>query len=173
VDLSSHHHFYKLSHSKVAGRVLPLLPSPASLFIYSSVRDCPTHTFQHSGHPALFAMCLLLLLFIQFFFSLFSLGGGRSVQGTMLIWPRVVCGRTACHLADLVVCFSQAGRSWRLVVWESSWFLRLLWSGNAMHGLGVWRSWGFASSWWFFLPGVSPASLQDFTLGSMLSASSL
>jgi hypothetical protein len=31
----------------------------------------------------------------------------------------------------------------------------------------------FSSSWWFLLQGVSPASLQDFTLGSMLSASSL
>jgi hypothetical protein len=41
-----------------------------------------------------------------------------------------------------------------------------------MRGLGVWRS-SFASSWWFFLQGASPASLQDFTLGSMLSASSL
>jgi hypothetical protein len=27
----------------------------------------------------------------------------------MLIWPRVVCGSTMCHLAHLVVCFSQAG----------------------------------------------------------------
>jgi hypothetical protein len=44
----------------------------------------------------------LLLLIIQFFF-LFSLGGGRSVQGAMLIWPRVFCGSTACHLAHLVV----------------------------------------------------------------------
>jgi hypothetical protein len=31
----------------------------------------------------------------------------------------------------------------------------------------------FASSWWFFLSGVSPASFQEFTLGSTLSASSL
>jgi hypothetical protein len=36
--------------------------------------------------------------------SLFSLGGGQSVQGAMLIWPRVVCGSTACCLAHLVVC---------------------------------------------------------------------
>jgi hypothetical protein len=53
---------------------------------------------------------LLLLLIIQFIF-LFSLGGGWSVQGAMLIWLKVVCGSTACHLAHLVVCFSQA-------VWE-------------------------------------------------------
>jgi hypothetical protein len=52
-----------------------------------------------------FAACLLFSLF----FSLFSLSGGQSVQRAMLIWPRVVCGSTTCHLAHLVVCFSQAG----------------------------------------------------------------
>jgi hypothetical protein len=41
------------------------------------------------------------LLITQFLF--FSLGGGRSVQGAMLIWPRVVCGSTMYHLAHLVV----------------------------------------------------------------------
>jgi hypothetical protein len=106
-------------------------------------------------------------LFIQFgFFSLFSLGGGQSVQG-------VVCGSTTCHLVHPVVCFSCASKSWRLAAWEPPWFLCLLWSRDAMHGLGVWRCWTFASSWWFFLQGISPASLQDFTLGSTLSASSL
>jgi hypothetical protein len=30
--------------------------------------------------------------------------GGQSVQCAMLIWPRVVCGSTACCLAHLVVC---------------------------------------------------------------------
>jgi hypothetical protein len=75
--------------------------------------------------PCLFAMCLLLLLFvIQFgFFSLFSLGGGQSVQGAVLIWPRIVCGSTMCCLAHLVTCFSQASRSWCLVAREPSWFL--------------------------------------------------
>jgi hypothetical protein len=34
---------------------------------------------------------------------------------------------------------------------ELSWFLHLTWSGDAMHGLEVWRSQRFASSWWFFL----------------------
>jgi hypothetical protein len=61
----------------------------------------------------------LLLLFIQFFFFLFfPLCWGQSVQGAMLIWPRVVCGSTECCLAHLVVCFSQARRSWRLVMRE-------------------------------------------------------
>jgi hypothetical protein len=37
----------------------------------------------------------------------------------------------------------------------------------------VWRGQSFASSQWFCLQGVSPASLQDFTTGGTLSASSL
>jgi hypothetical protein len=40
--------------------------------------------------------------------------------------------------------------------------------------LGVQRCWNFGSSLWFFLPGVSPASQQDFYFKElMLSASSL
>jgi hypothetical protein len=58
-------------------------------------------------HPLCYVSFLLLLLIIQFF--LFSLGGGRSVQGAMLIWPRVVCGSTMCHLAHLVVCIFLSG----------------------------------------------------------------
>jgi hypothetical protein len=37
----------------------------------------------------------------------------------------------------------------------------------------VWRGQSFASFRWPCLQGVSPASLQDFTLGGTLSASSL
>jgi hypothetical protein len=84
----------------VAGHV------PGEALAFSSqlvVRDFP------SPSSALRVPCLvcymsflLLLLIIQLFF-LFSLGGGRSVQGTMLIWPRVVFGSTAYRLAHLVV----------------------------------------------------------------------
>jgi hypothetical protein len=72
--------------------VLQLLPSPAGLLWgispppASALRaPCPLYT------------CL-------FFFFLFSLGGGQSVHGAMLICPRVVCGSTAYRLAHLVVC---------------------------------------------------------------------
>jgi hypothetical protein len=123
--------------------------------------------------PFCYLSFFVVVYYSVWFFSLFSLGVGQSVQGAMLIWPRVVCGSTASHLAHLVVCFSGAGRNWRLVAWELSWFLHLTWSGDAMHGLGVWRSQSFASSGWFFLQSVSPESLQDFTLGSTLSTSSL
>jgi hypothetical protein len=53
---------------------------------------------------------------------------------------------------------------------EASWFLYLKWQGDDMHRLRMWRCQSFTSSWWFFLPGVSPASLLEFTLGRMISA---
>jgi hypothetical protein len=43
-------------------------------------------------HPLSHVSLLLLLLISQFLF--FSPDGGRSVQGAMLLWPRVVCGST-------------------------------------------------------------------------------
>jgi hypothetical protein len=74
------------------------------------VRDSPLP--QHSGHPSLFATCLfccywLLFIFIFFFLGVWvalSRGLCWSVQGAMLIWPRIVCGSTAYCLAHLVVC---------------------------------------------------------------------
>jgi hypothetical protein len=64
-------------------------------------------------HPLCHMSLLFLLLITQFLF--FSLGGGQSVQGAMLIWPRVVCGNTAYHLAHLVCIFpSRLGMgNWR------------------------------------------------------------
>jgi hypothetical protein len=97
--------------SKVAGLMPLLLLSPTGLFIYSSVESAPPpFSRAHSPLPSL--LCVFFFsapcLLISLVFSLFSLGGGQSVQGTMLIWPKVVCGSTACHLAQLVVCFSQS-----------------------------------------------------------------
>jgi hypothetical protein len=89
----------------VAGRVLLLLPSLAGLFIYSPVRDCPSPSlFEAQGaQPSLLHVFFVVTAYYSVFF-LFSLGWGQSVQGAILIWPRVVCGRTACHLAHLVLC---------------------------------------------------------------------
>jgi hypothetical protein len=94
-----------------------------------------------SGHPTLFAVCLFCCYCLFSFFFLFSLSGGQSVQGAMLIWPRVFCGSTTCCLAHLVVHIfpsSLGTGAWQHQ--EPSWFLHLTWSGVAMHGLGVWRS---------------------------------
>jgi hypothetical protein len=54
---------------------------------------------------------LLCVFFVVVYYlvSLFSRGGGRSVQGTTLIWPRIVCESTMCHLAHLVVCVFPSG----------------------------------------------------------------
>jgi hypothetical protein len=98
-------------HSKVAWQVPPLLPSLASFFIYSS----------HEGVPLLHSLELRApcpLCYMSFFFQLLvcysvcffllSLGRSQSVQGAMLICPRVVCGSIVCCLfAHLWVC--QAG----------------------------------------------------------------
>jgi hypothetical protein len=86
-----------------AGYVLPLLPSPAWLVYLQFCKGFPSPTLQHSVCPTLFATCLYCCYCLLLSF-LFSLGGGWSVQGAMLIWPRVVCGSTVYHLAHLVVC---------------------------------------------------------------------
>jgi hypothetical protein len=93
----------------VAGCVPPLPPSPArpGLFIYSSGRDFPPPSLVlRVPYPLCNVSLLFLLPITQFLF--FSLGGGRSVQGAMLIWPRVVCGSTVYHLGHFVVCVPQA-----------------------------------------------------------------
>jgi hypothetical protein len=80
--------------SKVAGWVPQLLPSLSTLFIYSSPEGLPLPHSPELGRSTLFAMCLFffqLLVYYSVWF-LFPLGGGRSVQGAMLIWPRVVLG---------------------------------------------------------------------------------
>jgi hypothetical protein len=148
----------------VAGRLPPLLPSPAGLFVYHSMRGCPFPLFTLRAPCPLCYMsfsccCCLFSLFFSFF-----LGWGSFCPGGYADLAQVVCGSSMSHLAHMVVCVSRAGRKWRLVAREPSWFLHLPWSGDAMGGLGVWRSRSFTSSWWFFLQGVSPASLHDFTL---------
>jgi hypothetical protein len=102
VKFPSHRHFYKLSCSWLLGGATPPAFS-GGLFIYSSVSGCPSHpSVLRAPHPLCYMSFLLLLLIFQFF--LFSLCGGQSVWGAMLIWPRVVCGSSMCHLAHLVVC---------------------------------------------------------------------
>jgi hypothetical protein len=114
-------------------------PAFSGRLVYLQIHEgLPSPSFRCAGHPALFTtcpFCCYCLLFSLAFF-LFSLGGGQSVQGAMLVWPRVVCGSTMCHFAHLVACFSQASRSCHLAAWEPSWFLHLPWSGDAMHRLG-------------------------------------
>jgi hypothetical protein len=91
----------------VAGWVLPLLPSLASLFIYSSVRDFPSLSFGGQGAlPS--SLCVFFVVVVYYSAFFFSLGGGLFVQGAMLR-PRVVCGNTMCCLAHLVVYVFPSG----------------------------------------------------------------
>jgi hypothetical protein len=156
-------------HSKLAGWGVPLLPSSAGLFVYSSVGECPSPTLQSSGHPALFATCLFsffrCLFIIQFVFFFSSLGGGQSVYGAC--WLSQGCLSEYCML---LICSpgglhlpSRLGAGiWQHRSLPSFWFLCLTWGGEAMRGLGVWRCQSFASPWWFFLPGISPAISPRF-----------
>jgi hypothetical protein len=96
-------HFYKFSHSWLLGGCHhSCLLQPACLFTVPWGIAPPP--LQHSGHPILFALFCCCLLFSFSFFP----GWGQCVQDAILIWPRVVCGSTACHLAQLVVVSSQA-----------------------------------------------------------------
>jgi hypothetical protein len=76
--------------------------SAAPAFSSQFVRDLPSPPLWCSGCATLFAACLFCCYCLLFNFSFFP-GWGRSVQGAMLIWPRIVCGSTAYHLAHLVV----------------------------------------------------------------------
>jgi hypothetical protein len=99
VEFSSHCHFYKLSHSWLLGvhhRSCLLQPACDGF-------PLPTPSALRVPHLLCYMSFLLLLLIIQFFFSFFPGWGGQSVLGTVLIWPRVVCGSTACCLAHLLV----------------------------------------------------------------------
>jgi hypothetical protein len=68
------------------------------------VRDFPSPLFGTQGAPPSLLYVFFVVIAYYSVFFLFSMGGGRSVQGAMLIWPRVSCGSTTCHLAHLVVC---------------------------------------------------------------------
>jgi hypothetical protein len=127
----------------------------------------PPHSRAQGTPPSLLCVFFFMCLFIIHYFFL---GGGQCVHGAMLICPRKYHVLLTCSPGGIPS--RKQDRIWCLVAWKTSCFLCLMWQGDAMHGLVVWRCPSFAP-WWFFLPGVSPASLQEFTLGSMLSASSL
>jgi hypothetical protein len=106
VEFSSYCRFYKLSCSWLLGVCCHSCLLQPCLFIYSSVRD-PPPILGTQGTPPSFPRVFIVLI-AYYSISLFSPGGGQSVQGAMLIWPRVVCGSNACRLAHLVVLSSQA-----------------------------------------------------------------
>jgi hypothetical protein len=132
--------------------------------------------FPHS--PELQAPCPFRYMSFSvpcFLFSFFPGVGVRLSRGLCWFIPEVSVG-TLCAIY-LLTCWSaspQQVRSQHLKAREPSWFPHILWHWEDMYGLGAWGCWSFASSWWFFLPGVSLASQQDFCFMELtLSASSL
>jgi hypothetical protein len=70
----------------------PLWPGPACLFSVPGRIPFPQSLALSATHPLSHVFIVLLAYYSV---SLFSLGGGWSVQGAMLIWPRLFCGSTA------------------------------------------------------------------------------
>jgi hypothetical protein len=95
-----------------------------------------------------FCCCCLLFSFFFFFFpesGSVCLGGYADLaQGCLWEYRMPLSSPGGLRLPKW-------SRSWRLAAREPSWFLCLMWSGDAMRGLGVWRNQSFASSHWFFL----------------------
>jgi hypothetical protein len=150
----------------------PLLPGPACLFTVPGRIPFPPSSALRAPCLTLFATCPYCSYCLLLSFSFFP-GCGRSIQGALLIWPRVVCGSTAYDLAH-VSASSQAvwvqvtgGSPGALLVSP----LNMKWRSSAQSA-GVERS-KFCLFSVALLQGVSPVSLPDFTIGGMLSVSSL
>jgi hypothetical protein len=105
---------------------------------------------------------VLPALYRSLFITIFSQGGGQSVQGALLVYPNGGCGNTSCCLfAYLLVCFSQVG-----LELPSGGAGALLFSQCNVVGRSFVLArgvvcWSFVCSCWIFLPRVAPASQQN------------
>jgi hypothetical protein len=112
------------------------------------VRDFPLPPLfgaQVAPHSLLYASSLTA--YYSVFFSFFPgwgsvCAGGYADLAQGFLWEYCMPLSSPCCL-----CLPKPYGCWR----EPFWFLHLMWSGDAMHRLGVWRSQSFASSRWFFL----------------------
>jgi hypothetical protein len=179
VEFSSLRHCHKLSRSWLLGARPPLTgdsPARPGLFIYISGRDSPPPSLVLRVLHPLCYVSLLFLLFINSFYF-FTLWG--------MVWPDSYVDLAHSCLWEYHVPLSSpcglhipkpSGNSHQ--AWETGSGLGALlvspfnvkWRFSAQAGSVECSK--FASSWWPCLQGVSPACLQDFTLGGTLSASS-
>jgi hypothetical protein len=159
----------------VAGCVPPLPPEllrPTGLVYLQSQEGFPSPNFQHSVRPTFFPTCLYCFYCLLVTFS--SLPGWKSVCPGGYAALAQGCLWEYCSTVKLTLSTSpKPSGCGRLAAWGPSLFLCLMWSGDSLHQLEVWRGQSFVSSQWFCLQSVSPASLQDFTIGGSLSVSSL
>jgi hypothetical protein len=127
VEFSSLRHSHKLSRSWLLG-VLPRshrsLSSQAWLVYLQFQEGFPSPPLRRSVHPTSL-QCVFIVLIAYYSVSLFSPGGGWSVQGAMLLWPRVICGSTAVLLSSPCPHLHKPSGCGHLAAWGPSWFLCL------------------------------------------------
>jgi hypothetical protein len=145
--------------------------SQAKLIYLQFWEGSPSPVLRSSGCPTLFATCLYCSYCLLLCFSFFPVWksvcpGGYAVLAQGCLWKYHVPLSSPCLPKP-------SGCGWLVVAQGPSGFLHLMWSGDSLRRLEVWSGQSFASSRWFCLQGVSPVSLQDFTIGGTLSASSL
>jgi hypothetical protein len=149
------------------------LSGPPGLFIYSSRKDSLPPFFGAQCAPPSFP-CVFIDLIACYsmkfpFFSRWRLicPGGYANLAQGCLWEyRGTAKLTLSTSSQAIWAWATGGPGALLVSLFNV-------TGNAVHWLEVWRGQSFASSLWFSLQGMSPASLQDFTLGGTLSAPSL
>jgi hypothetical protein len=142
----------------IAGHVPPLLPSPAGLLWGIS----PLPLFSTQGAlPSLLHVFLVVIAYYSVFFSFFPrwelvCPGGYADLAQGCLWEYHILLTPPCgpHLPK------PSGHCRLAVAREPSWFLCLMWSGDTMRRLEVWRGQSFASSRWFFpvscISSISP-----------------
>jgi hypothetical protein len=112
----------------VAGRSPPLPPEPLLptrlVYLVPGRIPFPQSSALSAPHPLSHVSLLFLLLISQFLF--FPRGGGQSVQGDMLLWPRVVCGSTMEQRSSPCPCLPKPSGHRRLAAWGLSLFLHLM-----------------------------------------------
>jgi hypothetical protein len=122
VEFSSLCRSHKLSHSWLLGACpAPAGASPAHpvcLFTVPGKILFSQSLALRAPHPLSHVSLLFLLLISQFLF--FSLGGGRSFQGAMLLWPRLVCGSTAVPRSSPCPHLPKVSGRGRLAAWGPS-----------------------------------------------------
>jgi hypothetical protein len=101
------------------------LPPPLGLFIYSPRKDSLPPIFGAQGAPPSFQRVLFVLI-AYYSVSLFSWGRGQSVQGAMLLWPRLVCGSSAVPRSSPGPRLPTPSGRWRLMARGPSLFLLLM-----------------------------------------------
>jgi hypothetical protein len=145
---------------------------PSGLFIYSPGKDFLPPIFSAQGTPASF-LCVFIVLIAYYSVSLFFQVDVGLSRELCCSGPGFVCGSTTVPWSSPGPLLPKPSWCWPLAARGPSLFLCLMWGGDSLLHLEVWRGQSYAFPQWLCLQNVSPASLQDFTIGGSLSASSL